>query len=1158
MVEIQDEVCDRAVATVWQSPIRKLPALFARLGRHFFFCRFVTWHRDEEAKLVALTHYGVRIQRLFRRRRGRLAGFVDRAALRQAEWASAIRLQAWMRTMLAIHAMQRLRESKYATQLQRMWRGRVGRDRVKHILRERLRVRLRFLSPTGSLHRLRDIALYHGEMRQTLERLLALIEDVHVSLRSKTSAHRHNRCDDEDTEFIHESSKLVSIPAWHAAMADLNDLIAVRHLEIDQAKRQYAAQRAIRVAAARSIDAADKAHALADAIERVRRANELITMYREDCESMEYVRSMRVAYVDAALRATIQQKRREKEGCMAMHMEELQTRHYISEHRWREADRRRRLGEVDKVEAMRQMEADAAAERRQEWVVTMMRQQDLRIQLEQEQKHKRIQEWQLKTKEEYVGLFERMEARRLEKERQKAERKVAKRARQQELRERAAALEKSRVARLIDLDRQFDERLCMESEERNMLAILSEQKKAEEAKLWEALRISANKNRRDPLALAPDVLAMRQILERERHARLSMTEEDNRSRQVMDALAKVQHMMHCKERKRKLDMDRKAEAKVRAAMEAEEKWERTRLRKLADKANYEQTLKRMQAADEAYRAKQAEKLFEARCRKLMHDEEMRLHRLYTEVLHRERLRERKERHTMRNDEMYMRHILEEREKLRLRLMEKTHRVEMAVEDVRSHQWQNLETVATVIGLAIWSARELKTLAAHVTQYPKMLRLNVALVAHITGQKGDPPWKGVQWTPSDAAPAIVVPSRAKELWSRLRNKYAKRAIAAIEAKAGADALYAGDFVRAQRNLRMAFRDGYKGGNLLRNIAKCHVKLYEAYLNDNDLRMAWTWYIRAVDHMDLQSSPAFLDEMAHALYLLCRFQHSAEILSRIIYNFPTYVRMPLVIFRAAMLMWHLGLYEQSTDYLLHLLESPPAPWTDLDLMFFIARLYLLDENKSHATFAYDDAFRRYRLHGFSFQYQSWKAWISDAAVWRYFGAKALAASEFLVAKDMYQQTIKRRHDEAHLEHRRAEHDMDWFHLAQCQIMLHEYVSAGPAVAHWLKAVPYADRVLARCQAWPRDKWTAIGLIPEWAMEQKEEIASMPKRAMATPKFKRKRKPPAKVRKKHTRRQPQRVKFTTTAELRQWVEVEDANTGKAFYFNEKTFEVAWTRPT
>ncbi|ETV70961.1 hypothetical protein, variant 1 [Aphanomyces astaci] len=1145
-----------AVASMYTfTPTFRIWSRFKTLSAIERWQRFVTWHREEAARLKALTHFGVRIQRAFRRRRGRLAGFIDRAALRHAEWTSAIRVQSWMRRLLATHETHRLRESKVATLLQKIWRGRVGRATVKHMLRERLRTRLRYLSPTGSLHRLRDVAMYRGDMRRTLERMLTLVEDVHVSFRRNPSPDKQDQQDMPDD--LHMSSKAVSIPAWYTAIADLNALIAARHMEIDQAKRQYEAHRALRAAAARSQDTADKAHALADAIARVHRANELIAMYREDCESIEWVRSQRVAEVDCVHRAAIRDKRSEKDACMAMHMQELQTRHYISEHRWREADRRRRRGEVDKLEAMRHMEADAAAARRQEYVNTMIRQQELRVQMETDQKHQRVQAWQLKTKEELVGLFERMEARKIENDRVKAERKELKRARQQQARDRAAALELTRIARLMELDRQHDERLAIEAEDRLMRALLSQQKKADEAKVWDAMRIEANKARPDPLALPPDVLAARQAVERERHAQLSMAEEESRTRVYVDAMAKATFLHQCKLRKRQVELDHKAEAKARMAMEREELDEITRLRKIANKIAYNQTLKRMQAADEAYRAKQAEKLFEARCRKLMHNEEMRLHRLYTEVLHRERLRERKERHLMHNEDMYMQRILDEREKLRLRTMEKTHRVEMAVEDVRSHQWQSLEAQATSMGLAIWSARELKTLAAHVQHFPNMLRANIVLMSSIMGQKRDPPWKGVRWTLSDdPTPANeVAKSHARDMWSRIRHKYAKRTVAATEAKAGADALYAGDLPQALRWLRMAFRDGYKGPTLLRNIAKCYVKLYEAHLHDNDLSTGWSWYVKACEHLALQASPSFLDEMARALYLLCRFQHAAEILARIIYSFPTYVRMPTVIFRAAMLMWHLGLYEQSTDYLLHLLESPPAPWTDLDLMFLIARLYLLDENKAHATFAYDDAFRRYRVHGFHFQYPSWKAWVGDAAVWRHFGAKALAANEYLVAKDLYQQVIKRRHDEVQVEHRQEERDLDWFHLAQCQIMLHEYVPAGQTVAHWLEAVPYADRVMARCKAWPREKWTSMGVVvPAW--EQQDSTGVVPKRATATPPLKRKRKPLAKARKKRMRRP--RVKYTSTAELRQWVQIDDTNTGKTFYFNEKTFDVSWTRPT
>ncbi|RLO11039.1 hypothetical protein DYB28_005469, partial [Aphanomyces astaci] len=475
-----------------------------------------------------------------------------------------------MRRLLATHETHRLRESKVATLLQKIWRGRVGRATVKHMLKERLRTRLRYLSPTGSLHRLRDVAMYRGDMRRTLERMLTLVEDVHVSFRRNPSSDKQDQQDMPDD--LHMSSKAVSIPAW------------------------------------------------------------------------------------------------------------------------------------------------------------------------------------------------------------------------------AAALEQTRIARLMELDRQYDERLAIEAEDR-----------------W------VYRGNIDRLLLL-------------RYGNYTMAEEESRTRVYVDAMAKATFLHQCKLRKRQVELDHKAEAKARMAMEREELDEITRLRKIANKIAYNQTLKRMQAADEAYRAKQAEKLFEARCRKLMHNEEMRLHRLYTEVLHRERLRERKERHLMHNDDMYMQRILDEREKLRLRTMEKTHRVEMAVEDVRSHQWRSLEAQATSMGLVrLFGIKQFGFLTVSEPSLPPKPKLAPTRYTLETCPKV---------TNQPHPPCVTSVVRVALRW-----------------------------------LRMAFRDGYKGPTLLRNIAKCYVKLYEAHLHDNDLSTGWSWYVKACEHLALQASPSFLDEMARALYLLCRFQHAA---------------------------------------------------------------------------------------------------------------------------------------------------------------------------------------------------------------------------------------------------------------------------------------------
>ncbi|CAK4718008.1 unnamed protein product [Aphanomyces euteiches] len=517
--------------------------------------RYVVWHREDEARLIKLTHF-------------------------------ATRLQCWIRGVFAREEAQRLRESVIATRLQKVWRGRIGRRCVKNRLRDILRTRLRYLSPTGSLHRLRDIAMYDEMMREMLERMLGLVEEVEVSFDGIAFATSDN------------SKAELKISEWYNAIRELEALIEARQVEIQQAKRHFEAQRALRLAAVRIADAKDKADALEKACERVHRANELIAMYREDCEAHERVRTEKANHVDAAYREALRVRRVEKDACMAMQREEMETRHIVAELRWREADRRLRMGEVDKVEWHGQMEEEAAAERMKEWITLMMNKQAAMINLQEEQKIKRAQHWKIKTEEEYAGLYERMEARRVEKERQKAIKKQLKRQRQQEEHERIAALERTRLERLAELHKQEIERYQMENEDKLLRALMSEAKKAEEAKLWETIRIEANKAKPDPMMLEADVVAERQQIERERQNCIMMAFEEKRMRMYMAQVAKEMYLKECKDRKRRFDAERKAEAKANNAMQAEEAYERGRLKKLADKAVFEETLKRMQAADE--------------------------------------------------------------------------------------------------------------------------------------------------------------------------------------------------------------------------------------------------------------------------------------------------------------------------------------------------------------------------------------------------------------------------------------------------------------------------------------------------------------------------------------------------------------------------------
>ncbi|OQS01269.1 hypothetical protein ACHHYP_01500 [Achlya hypogyna] len=1107
---------------------------------------YTAWHRAEEARLQKLTHHAVPIQRAFRSRRQAQRGRRDRLALRQIQWMAAVTIQAWLRRHVASLEVQRLREAAVAVALQSAWRGQLGRRRVRSLLRGRLRELLRQLSPTGSLYRL--AAMYRGDTRATIAHFLSLAEDTPVALGSQPPP----------------PTAPATIRQLHEAGRELQAFVASRQQEVAHVQRQHALLRTLRLSAAVAHDVATKTQLLNDAIARHHRASERLLMYKEDSEEKERCRAQTNAEGTALYRHALRERRAEKEACLAMHMQEMQTRHYVAEERWRTADLRRRLGEVNKVDAWRQAQENAAAADARQLVSDLAEKRAEAREAAARARQARLAAWQIKTEEDAKWLHARMAAREEAQRQEKAARRAVKCQRQAAQLQRSRELARRRQTKHEELVREEAARAALQLEDAAMRRLAGERKKAEEARLWAALREDAQRAHPDPLALDPESLPLCQQLEQERRGRLAMEREEAETRVVLAAAAKHKFFAAARVRKQRLEAERRLEAKALAAMEAEETRERARLAALSRAEEYARTLVAMQAADDAYNRKQAERLFEARCRKLMHDEEMRLHRLYTEVLHRERLRERKERHKMHNEELAMHRLLEELERQRLRALEKTQRVEMCVEDARAHQWRTLEAEGARIGCAIWRPIEDKTLQAYVVVYPTLLRWNVQFAQLVAGLRGDPPWPHVSWTPQVAEEeAPTEPTRAQELWCRVRYHYLKRTQALRTAQQGYAELSAGQLDKAQRTLRIAFRNGCKSAQLVRAIGKCYVQLYERHYRDHDLRMGCVWYTKASKRLELSISPTYLVEYAQALYLSGALQHAAEVLATVIKGFPTFAQLPRVIFRAAMLLLALDMHDQSKDYLLYLLEAPPPPWTDAELMFVIARLYFLDDDLKHAAFAFDDAYRRWKLQwagsGRRLHYGSYKAWLADAGVWRELATKALHHREYVLAKDLFQQTIKRRVDEVARDV--DAWSLDWFHLAQCHTGLRDRPSAAIAVRHWLEHHPYMDQLLRRCQLWPTGRWASMGLVPLPAHAEIEVDADPEAAAMAPPKTPLLAKRRRQYQQRHRTVKKQKKKKLppkrTTAELREWTAVEDPNTHTTFYFHEKSFEVLWTRP-
>ncbi|KDO24003.1 hypothetical protein SPRG_20932 [Saprolegnia parasitica CBS 223.65] len=493
----------------------------------------------------------------------------------------------------------------------------------------------------------------------------------------------------------------VTIRRLHDAVYALQALVGSRQAEIAQAQRHYALQRALRLTRVRADDAAHKSTLLTEAMARHFRANERLLMYKAEMETKELRRAEQRAAGTALYREMQRERHAEEESCLAMHMQEMETRHYIAEDRWRSADKRRRLGELDKVEAWQRAQDDAAAARAQELANELLAHQAVVHAAAARERIEREHAWLAKSKDDAAIQHARMAAREAARAAEKAERKARKLQTIQAQQQRARELAAARAIKHQELATEEAARDHMLAEDMLIRRLITEQKKRFEAQLWAAQREAAQRAKPDPLALDPA---------------------------------------------RQLDADARAEARELVAMADEEALEQHRLAAVRQADEYSKTLRAMQAADEAYSKKLADRLFEARSRKLMHDEEMRLRRVLREARLREEYHERKERRSMLAEETHMRQHLADVEKRRLKRLEWTRRAEMCVEDIRSHQVRDLEASGAQIGLVFWRPLEEKTLQAYVAAYPTLLRWNIQFILLTTGVRGDPPWKNVTWTP----------------------------------------------------------------------------------------------------------------------------------------------------------------------------------------------------------------------------------------------------------------------------------------------------------------------------------------------------------------------------------------------------------------------------
>lgn len=1100
----------------------------------------VVRHRAWEAEFKLLECYAIQIQKIFRVRRGRRLGAVFRKIQISLENQSATFIQAWFRGVLDRIQFQNMKEALVATQLQAVWRGKVARQRVKGLLKQEVRLLLRFFSPTGSLHRLRQVATYSDDLRALISHALMLVEDTEVSItRVKTAI---------DTSVpVHSSELYVHVTRrelFHC-VSELLLMIDVREKEINEAKQQFEERRQQRLSMEREIAEREKQKALLLAREKIIMEQELKDMAFEERYMQEYDRMVRNEEDNFKFRQTKLEMEREQEENTAMEMEDILTRHIIATLKKRKQDQERHQKELDRVKALNErLEAELLVEiryREEMALVKKVQVEKIRQKRKEEEKHELKMRYLQEKKAMRVRLNERQRVYEEEMKRVADEEKKKHEKHDREQRK----MEEKRRRHQFQLQCEWKERMRMEKEDALVRRVILQGKKIVSSEHWE--------NVHEQLSIEPPIDPLqfisarerKEIVEKMRQENLKMKEEDDRMHKIDAFYAKKRRLKLAKENKIFKDREMIFEASQRKLMEAEEKRERERLAHRRRRREYRRTLKRMKKLAERERKREEQRLKEAKSRKLMYDEEMRQRRYLAQILRIERRREGIAREAMTKQETQQRVVDAALERIRQRKLERKRRGEMTREDVISSKWNNVERDGVQLERIIWTRLEAAAFRQVVDQHGQFLRLNVHVLCDFADElKGsesplpldyhsfyDEKSAELKNQTDDQAPMDKALSpRSRWKWAFDRVNLSKRAKKL--ALQGYALLDCGKLDKGCVTLRKAFEMGDRSSRILRELGRAYFKIWLDNPVPSHLYCSYFYYQRASKRLELLCSPAFLVELASVLEGLGKFKKAAELMGRIVTGFQSYVKLNAVIFHAGVILVNMEMYEEATQYILHTLEDPPKPWKSHDILFIVARLYELGGKKKLSIAAYEQSFKSNTFDEFFKIYKNWKQWAADPEVWKKMGQRYMSSRLYILAKDAFQQALKRRTET-------LETDVIWMNLAISQTFLQDRKAASFAIKKWLKSKSYQDRVEESLMAWDAEKWNALGLgVPERLLE----VESSEEEEVEEPTI------------DEYQQVEDAMDDNSTMYSNDWQQVTDPTTGDVYYWNPHTNETRW----
>ena len=167
---------------------------------------------------------------------------------------------------------------------------------------------------------------------------------------------------------------------------------------------------------------------------------------------------------------------------------------------------------------------------------------------------------------------------------------------------------------------------------------------------------------------------------------------------------------------------------------------------------------------------------------------------------------------------------------------------------------------------------------------------------------------------------------------------------------------------------------------------------------------------------KNNPKVFVHHASALQFMGNYKQSGFVLGSILTNFPTYSKLNSVCMQACVVLKSLHQFKQAAAYLENVMKyGPPAPYTPIDCMFIMGRIYEqwdheeVDEGHGSTSFkAYNRIFNALKTEEIIPSMSNYEDWFGDAVTWCSMAEKCAAAGHYALASDFFQESIHRYED------------------------------------------------------------------------------------------------------------------------------------------------------